>query len=70
MIEDNGTINIDDNTQLEIKNRRLRIKRLNDEIMLILNIVLNANNKSNGDYQPDREFTKLEIVKDKGEGNE
>ncbi len=67
-MSENGSIDIDTNTQQQISNRRLAVKRLNDEIMLILSTILNVKGKSEGNYQANREFTKLEIVKEKENG--
>lgn len=63
MTEDNGTIEIDTRTQQEIKIRRLKIKQFQDEILLILNTVLNVKGKAGGNYESDKECTRLKLIK-------
>jgi hypothetical protein len=65
MSKNNGTIKIDDKTQLLINDIRREMARLQCRINDILTTVYNISGKE-GDYKPDSNFTKLELVeKDK-----
>lgn len=63
MSKDNGTIEISEETQRLVASIRVQISQLQQRLSELLTVVFNESGRE-GDYQPNKRFTALELIED------